>query len=600
MPSCGKDFRPAPLSASCENPGDSRPRFAALAMTRAPGKTPHLRHCGTLVPMPSARTPTSPSLNDFAQIARTHSLVPVTRTVAADLETPVSAFLRVAAHEPEAFLLESVEGGETVGRYTFIGIRPFRTLTAANGVITDTLSGSAPTTRHGDIFTELKSALAGHTPARLPGLPPFTSGAVGFFAYDIVRQIEKLPTLAADELHVPDAHLMFFDEVLAFDHVRKAIHLIVTAGARTPLQGEGPRAKGQEGKTQQRANLTDLSSPGPLALRSWPSPEAAYADANARLDRLEDLLEAALHKPTLEPITEPLALTPRTEPGDFLRAVDTVKEYIRAGDVFQCVLSQRFDCTPGVDPFEIYRSLRIVNPSPYMYFLRFRKAQGPSAKGQEVRDIEAGPLCHIVGSSPELLVRVHGRNVEYRPIAGTRPRGRDEAHDRTLETDLRADAKEVAEHVMLVDLGRNDLGRVSDFGSVRVKDLMFIERYSHVMHLVSALEGNLRPEFAPIDALRACFPAGTLSGAPKIRAMEIIEELEPARRGVYGGAIIYADFSGNLDSCIAIRTLFMDGERGHIQAGAGIVADSVPEREAEECRNKAAAVVRAIERARSS
>jgi anthranilate synthase component 1 len=536
--------------------------------------------CDTLISMPSARTPTTPNLNEFTDLARTHTLVPVTRTVAADLETPVSAFLRVAAHEPEAFLLESVEGGETIGRYTFIGIRPFCTMTAAGSTITETTPSTQPVTRTGDIFAELKSALAGHTPARLPGLPPFTSGAVGFFAYDIVRQIEHLPTLAADELHVPDAHLMFFDEVLAFDHVRKAIHLIVTAGARTPL--------------------------GEVAAAS------AYEDANTRLDRLEALLEAALHKPTHEPIAEPLTLIPRTAREDFLRAVDTTKEYIRAGDVFQCVLSQRFDCTPGVDPFEIYRSLRIVNPSPYMYFLRFGlQGSGNRDKGSEKGAIHKSDLsslipdpsqrtCHIVGSSPELLVRVHGREVEYRPIAGTRPRGADESRDRTLEADLRADAKEVAEHVMLVDLGRNDLGRVSDYGSVHVKDLMFIERYSHVMHLVSALEGTLRPELAPIDALRACFPAGTLSGAPKIRAMEIIEELEPARRGVYGGAIIYADFSGNLDSCIAIRTLFMDGERGHIQAGAGIVADSIPEREDEECRNKAAAVVRAIERARSA
>jgi anthranilate synthase component 1 len=560
-------------------------------MTPASGLTPLSSHCDTLIEMPAARTVTTPNINEFTNLARTHTLVPVTRSVPADLETPVSAFLRVAAHEPEAFLLESVEGGETIGRYTFIGIRPFRTMTAAGSTITESSPGAPPITRPGDIFAELKSALAGHTPARLPGLPPFTSGAVGFFAYDIVRQIERLPAHAVDELHVPDAHLMFFDEVLAFDHVRKAIHLIVTAGARTPLS--------------------------PLTA------EAAYTDANTRLDRLEALLEAALHKPTHEPITEPLELTPRTPREDFLRAVDTTKEYIRAGDIFQCVLSQRFDCTPGVDPFEIYRSLRIVNPSPYMYFLRFglpaeqgtaaTRAKTLSSRPEDLsrhpersaqREVE-GPafgsrICHIVGSSPELLVRVHGRNVEYRPIAGTRPRGADETHDRTLEADLRADAKEVAEHVMLVDLGRNDLGRVSDFGSVRVKDLMFIERYSHVMHLVSALEGNLRPELAPIDALRACFPAGTLSGAPKIRAMEIIEELEPARRGVYGGAIIYADFSGNLDSCIAIRTLFMDGERGHIQAGAGIVADSIPEREDEECRNKAAAVVRAIERARSA
>ena len=249
---------------------------------------------------------------------------------------------------------------------------------------------------------------------------------------------------------------------------------------------------------------------------------------------------------------------------------------------------------PGVDPFEIYRSLRIVNPSPYMYFLRFNLPNGSTAAGKRHSARAHRRLL------PELLVRVHGRNVEYRPIAGTRPRCADEAQDRTLEADLRADEKEVAEHVMLVDLGRNDVGRVSEYGTVRVKDLMFVERYSHVMHLVSALEGTLKPELAPIDAFRACFPAGTLSGAPKIRAMEIIEELEPARRGVYGGAILYADFSGNLDSCIAIRTLFMNGEQGHIQAGAGIVADSVPEREFKECRNKAPAVVRAIERARSA
>jgi anthranilate synthase component 1 len=258
--------------------------------------------------------------------------------------------------------------------------------------------------------------------------------------------------------------------------------------------------------------------------------------------------------------------------------------------VFQCVLSQRFDCEPAVDAFEIYRALRIVNPSPYMYFLRFGLDEGSKMKK---------PVAHhIVGSSPELLVRVHGREVEYRPIAGTRPRSADEVEDRRIEAELRADEKERAEHIMLVDLGRNDVGRVSEFGSVKVKDLMFVERYSHVMHLVSALEGKLKDGLAPIDAFRACFPAGTLSGAPKVRAMEIIEEMEPARRGVYGGSVLYADFSGNLDSCIAIRTLYMDGPRGHIQAGAGIVADSVPEKEFEECRNKARAVVRAIERAR--
>ncbi len=501
---------------------------------------------------------TTPDLAQFLELAREYTLVPVTRIVAADLETPVGAFLRVAAAEPEAFLLESVEGGEKIGRYTFMGVRPFRTLTARDGVVTvreGGLGGKTVQTYPADVFTELKAALEGHRSAKLPGLPPFTAGAVGFFAYDVVRRIERLPALATDELHVPDAYLMFFDQVLAFDHVKQAIHLIVTAGARTRLSAENAAA--------------------------------AFADAEARLDELEALLEAPLPRLSATRIEAPLEVVSRTTPDDFLAAVATVKEYIAAGDVFQCVLSQRFDCRPEVDAFAIYRSLRVVNPSPYMYFLRLQWPKGATER-----------RCHIVGSSPELLVRVKEGRVEYRPIAGTRPRGADEAADAEHERSLRADTKEVAEHVMLVDLGRNDVGRVSEFGSVQVKDLMFIERYSHVMHLVSALEGRLRAGLAPLDAFRACFPAGTLSGAPKIRAMEIIEELEPVRRGVYGGAIVYADFSGNFDSCIAIRTLFMDGDKGYIQAGAGIVADSVPQKEHEECGNKARAVVRAIERAR--
>jgi anthranilate synthase component 1 len=513
-----------------------------------------------MLEMPHFNTQTTPSLREFQKLAREHSLVPVTRTVAADLETPVSAFLRVAAEEPEAFLLESVEGGEQVGRYTFIGIRPYKKMTAKGGRIT-VVEGRKRRTYDGDIFEELKAALEGETPAKVEGLPPFTAGAVGFFSYDVVRMIEELPKIAKDELQVPDAHLMFFDEVLAFDHVKKAIHLMVTVGARAKADAAG------------------------------------YRGAEKRLNRLEKMLSAAIVLPRRRGgVKGPLKLKARTKRADYLKGVERVKEYIAAGDVFQCVLSQRFDCEPGVEPFEIYRSLRIVNPSPYMYFLRF----GLGEEGSGLRAQGSGKKreAHIVGSSPELLVRVHEGKVEYRPIAGSRPRGKDEVQDRALEADLRADAKEVAEHVMLVDLGRNDVGRVSEFGSVKVKDLMFVERYSHIMHLVSKLEGTLRKGLAPIDAFRACFPAGTLSGAPKIRAMEIIEELEPARRGVYGGAIFYADFSGNLDSCIAIRTLFMEGEKGSIQAGAGIVADSVPETEFEECGNKTKAVVRAIERAR--
>ena len=499
--------------------------------------------------MSVARKLSLPSAADFIKLARKHTLVPVYRTVTADLETPVSAFLRIAAEEPEAFLLESVEGGEHVGRYTFIGIQPYKKMVSRGQHIT-VHQGKRQTAFTGDIFEELKKALRGHTPA---GLPPFTAGAVGFFSYDVVRQIEKLPTIAKDELGVPDACLMFFDQVLAFDHVKKEIHLMVTA------------------------DLTREARAG------------AYERSVRRLDKLERRLASALPTKKKKRPEGKLKLTARTSKAAFLKAVAKTKEYVASGDVFQCVLSQRFDCVPGVDAFEVYRALRIVNPSPYMYFLRFG-LDSPLQKKSSV--------AHIVGSSPELLVRVHGRSVEYRPIAGTRARSADEVEDRALEADLRADEKEVAEHIMLVDLGRNDVGRVSEFGTVRVKDLMFVERYSHVMHLVSSLEGQLRQDLAPIDAFRACFPAGTLSGAPKIRAMEIIEEMEPARRGVYGGSILYADFSGNLDSCIAIRTLFMDGTQGHIQAGAGIVADSVPEKEFEECGNKARAVVRAIERAR--
>ncbi len=514
-------------------------------VTDAPNQMRHLPYLSTM----KRKSDSTPTSIEFAKLAHRHSLIPVFRTVTADLETPVSAFLRIANEASEAFLLESVEGGEHIGRYTFIGIDPYKKMVAQGRRIT-VEEGRKHRSFEGDIFEELKLALGGHEPARLAGLPPFTAGAVGFFAYDVVRLIERLPELAADELGVPDACLMFFDQVLAFDHVKKEILLIATA---------------------------DLKRGG------------TYAQALRRLDRMEKRLASALPASTALRKTAPklgkLKMVARTSKAAFLKSVAKAKEYIASGDVFQCVLSQRFDCVPGVEAFDVYRALRIVNPSPYMFFLRFGLR---------------GSAAHIVGSSPELLVRVHDRQIEYRPIAGTRKRSADEVEDRALEADLRADEKEVAEHIKLVDLGRNDVGRVSEFGSVRVKDLMFVERYSHVMHLVSAIQGNLKAGMEAIDAFKACFPAGTLSGAPKVRAMEIIEELEPARRGVYGGSVFYADFSGNLDSCIAIRTLFMHGEQGHVQAGAGIVADSVPELEFEECGNKARAVVRAIERARGA
>ena len=495
-----------------------------------------------------------PSRKDFLALAKKHTLVPVYRTLTADLETPVSAFLRAAWRERECFLLESVENGEQVGRYTFIGINPYKRIVARGRNIAITEAGRT-TCIEGDIFAVLRDALSGHKPARIPGLPPFTAGAVGFFAYDAVRQIERLPNHAKDELGVPDACLLFFDEVLAFDHVRKEIWMVATADV------------------------------------TLATPDQAYTDAVKRLAALEKRLSRPLPKLTAARKNKTVPVKLRTSKKNFLTAVDRCKEYIAAGDIFQVVLSQRLDVSTGLDSFQVYRSLRTVNPSPYMYFLRFTP-DGPLGSAKKSKTIE------LAGSSPELLVRVHGRKVEYRPIAGTRPRGVSEEEDLRLETEMMSDAKERAEHVMLVDLGRNDVGRVSEFGSVKVDRLMFVERYSHVMHIVSAIQGKLRPDLTAVDALRACFPAGTLSGAPKVRAMEIIEELEPSRRGTYGGAVLYADFSGNLDSCIAIRSLLSTDGKGCVQAGAGIVADSVPELEHAESLNKAQAVIRAIHRAR--
>jgi anthranilate synthase component 1 len=492
-----------------------------------------------------------PDYKEFSRLARMATLVPVAKTVAADLRTPVSAFLNVAAQEPNAFLLESVEGGEKIGRYTFLGARPYMVLTARGRQITLERHGKKQH-QEGDVFKVLDSLLREHTPAHVPGLPPFTAGAVGFFAHDAVRQKEKLPLLAKDDLQMPDCTLMFFDRLLAFDHVRHEIFIIATADVRRQ------------------------------------SPKQAYAHALRDIARIEKQLAAPLaakflraSKPkSAKPKTGKLKVAVSVSKKHFLRTVEKIKEYIMAGDVFQAVPSLRLELEPGVEPLNVYRALRRVNPSPYMYFLRM------------------GEMT-VLGSSPEMLVRVTGRKLEYRPIAGTRKRGKDEADDVRLEDELRNDEKERAEHVMLVDLGRNDVGRVSDYGTVRVRDLMFVERYSHVMHLVSAVEGTLRQGLTPVDAFAACFPAGTLTGAPKVRAMEIIEEVEPVRRGIYGGSVLYADFAGNLDSCIAIRTMLVKGKKAYVQAGAGIVADSVPESEYQECLNKTRALVRAVELARS-
>ena len=500
-----------------------------------------------------------PDYKEFARLCRGATLVPVAKSISADLLTPVSAFLAVADGEPDAFLLESVEGGEKIGRYTFLGVRPFLRLESRGEEITIE-RGRKLERRKGNIFGVIKELLQQHRPAELEGLPPFTAGAVGYCAYDIVRRLERIGEHATDDLDVPDCVLMFFDRVLAFDHLRHQIHIVASADVARE------------------------------------TPKAAYARAVKDIARIEKKLAAGWkpidwRRATRSKATQ-LKVKPRTPKRKFLESVNRAKEYIAAGDIFQVVLSQRWDFEPGVEPLNLYRALRTVNPSPYMYFLRFggRKKNVGGTSG----------VMHVLGSSPEMLVRAAGRNLEYRPIAGTHPRGRDKAADAALQKKMLSDEKERAEHVMLVDLGRNDLGRVSEYGSVKVRDLMYVERYSHVMHLVSALEGRLRPELNAMDAFAACFPAGTLSGAPKVRAMQIIEELEPTRRGVYGGSVLYADFAGNLDSCIAIRTLLMKGDRAYLQAGAGIVADSDPQREFEETENKARAVLRAVEMARTN
>ena len=484
-----------------------------------------------------------PQLKEFQDLARTATLVPVVKTVMADLLTPVSAFLGISAGEQEAFLLESVEGGERIGRYTFLGVRPYMVVESRGEQIT-IKRGRTVERCHGRLFDVLAQLLREHQPAALPDLPPFNCGAVGFVAYDAVRQLEKLPEHSRDDLKVPDSYLMFFDRVLAFDHLRKQIHIIAVANVRDE------------------------------------QPKQAYERAVKDIAALERKLARGISPSRVRPRKDSYKLKETTGRAAFLKSILKAKEYIRAGDAFQIVLSQRMELEPGVPAFEIYRALRMINPSPYLYFLQSRNFQ-------------------VLGSSPEMLVRVSGRRLEYRPIAGTRPRSADPEEDRRWGEELREDEKERAEHVMLVDLGRNDLGRVSEYGSVQVRDFMFVERYSHVMHLVSAIESKLRPELHAIDAFAAAFPAGTLSGAPKVRAMEIIEELEPVRRGIYGGAILYADFAGNLDSCIAIRTMLVQGRRAYVQAGAGIVADSVPETEYQECLNKAKALLRAVGMARN-
>ena len=481
------------------------------------------------------------SYEDFLRLAEEGTVVPVVGRVMADLLTPVASYLKIERLSPYSFLLESVEGGEKVARYSFIGFDPeIIVRSRASKVTIERASGKEETDQ--PMLTVLRRLSGQHIPVRFADLPPFVGGAVGYLSYDAVRWFEKIPDSHQDDIGIDDAVMMFFSRLLVFDHVRHQIHVIANVFT-------GGRTDGLEAEYRK-----------------------AIDDIEAMEARLEDPIEPL---PRRQPSGDTRVRSNLTRQ-KFEQAVTAAKEYIAAGDIFQAVLSQRFEVGLSAHPFEVYRALRIVNPSPYMFFLKIGEQS-------------------IIGASPEMLVRATGRRIEYRPIAGTRPRGATETEDLLLGEEMRADEKEVAEHVMLVDLGRNDLGRVADYGSVDVTDLMVIERYSHVMHLASAIKARLREGMDRFDALAACFPAGTVSGAPKIRAMEIIDELEPTRRGVYAGSIMYLDYSGNLDSCIAIRTILTKEGRAYFQAGAGIVADSVPETEYVETVNKARAMLQAIE-----
>jgi anthranilate synthase component 1 len=496
----------------------------------------------------------TPDLKNFLGLAKqpgaisgtsSGRVIPVWKPVLADMLTPSGAYLRLARKSKHAFLLESIEGGEQVARYTFLGADPHLILRARADEI-EIWEGGKTTHRRGKVLDALREIAARFAPIRVPGVPPFSAGAVGYIGYDVVGQFERVPPpRKSGDTGLPDAVLMFFANLLVFDHVKHQILIISNV-----------HTKGGES----RAALT-----------------AKYHAAEREISRMEKLLAAPVTIPKVGRKVN-LRVKQNMSKAAFEKSVRRGKEYIAAGDIFQVVLSLRLEIDLPADPFSVYRMLRTVNPSPYMFFLKM---------GDDV----------VLGSSPEMLVKVTGREVEYRPIAGTRPRGRDEAADQALAHEMQHDEKERAEHIMLVDLGRNDVGRIAEYGTVTVPNLMFVERYSHVMHLVSSVHGKLRAGLDMFDAFASCFPAGTLSGAPKVRAMEVIHELEPTRRGIYGGSVLYMDYSGNLDSCIAIRTLAIRGKHAYLQVGAGIVADSDPAFEYQECMNKSRALVRAIEEA---
>jgi anthranilate synthase component 1 len=480
-----------------------------------------------------------PARGDVGTLAREGNLIPVCREILADLETPVSAFLKVH-RGPYGFLLESVEGGEKWGRYSFLGTEPALVFRARGREVEIETPGTG-TTREivDDPFEALRRLLARYRPVAVPGMPRFAGGAVGHIGYDMVRAFERLPRLLPDDLGLPEACLLLTESLLVFDNVAQKIKIVSHVHVR---EGE--------------------------------SLESAYDAAVARIDTLVSRLAA----PPVEPPTgeaTPGKVTSNVAQADYQKGVERAKEYIRAGDIIQVVLAQRFELPLGAAPFNVYRCLRTVNPSPYMFYL----ALGDHS---------------LAGASPEVMARVEDGELTVRPIAGTRPRGTVEREDKMLAAELVADPKERAEHLMLLDLGRNDVGRVARTGTVEVTESFVIELYSHVMHLVSNVRGQLADGRDGFDAFRATFPAGTLTGAPKIRAMEIIEELEPARRGVYGGAVGYFAFSGATDTAIAIRFVLMRNGRAYVQAGAGIVADSDPESEHRECVNKARAMIQAV------
>jgi len=513
-------------------------------------------------PLASAATVSSagsaaPDLATFRDLARSRRVIPVVRRLLADGETPVGLYRKLTQEGTGTFLLESAEHGGVWSRYSFIGVRSAAMLTSINGAATWTGSPPVGIPSTGDPLHALRDTIAAlHTPhwdGVLDGLPPLTGGLVGMIGYDAVRRWERLPETNPDELGVPEIAMLLATDLAVLDHADGTVVLIANAI--------------NYDNTDERV-------------------EDAWADAVARLDAMEASLAhpTAPSVATYDPAAAP-TYRERTKRADYLAGVETCKEYIRAGDAFQIVLSQRFELDTSASAFDVYRVLRVSNPSPYMYLFRFPAVETPD-----------GSLSafDVVGSSPEALVKLtHGRALMH-PIAGTRPRGSSAEEDAALAEELLADSKERAEHLMLVDLGRNDLGRVCDPGTVEVVDFMSVEKYSHVMHIVSTVVGSLAADKSAYDLLAATFPAGTLSGAPKPRAMEIIEELEPARRGLYAGAVGYLDFAGDMDTAIAIRTALIRDGVAYVQAGAGLVADSDPATEDAECRNKAAAVLRAI------